>query len=858
MDLASLASKGRNGDTEIRKIDGKLAHVNKYEASLIDSKGKLGERIVKTIGSGTINPSTGLKEYDHAWWHVGPIGDVLSWAGQETGLDLDPWSEDNSYGQWVNSFTDVTGIDWLQENWRNLGWNEAEYLYDQIFNEGVNPNDSVYGPPVTAEQKAELMRGPWLAGKTETMVPEGTEGAPGTVELSELTESLDPSTWMEEYTERGGATGEWSELASRSGEFQALEQYTGSPFVTGYGGPEGAVPSAMEALMGPDIPEFKPAETTSGELMEQAWGQLNVPIAARSYGPTPADWDAWDISGELSNYWPDVELAYAGEQLRGATESMLEPSGPLATEVVDPYELAKSEASRAFVAGQDPSDPSFQYGSEYATAEAAETGLLGDIGEARATSARETEDIHRRMMELGVLGTPGSLQAAFEGDITGLEQQAETAVGGPGGYLATMVQEAEGWEEKEAGWLEKLEGEESGFEKRMKQIKKEAGTGAVTASQGLLGERLSELASSYARGGAEFGSPMSLGEAEIRRKRGEDIKSFAEQRGVAREDFTDILDYYGFEETDDLDTYPEGLKPILTDPNDPESYVPGSQIELAWGAKEAAESGALTAATTALTTGGFELDPQYSSLEHLFEQLGSDYTAEEIAGAVTPTGYEGGVYGDATGDVAQRLLEYEQAVAEGYGGLSAEMQAYGGYWDPVEGFVEYSEDWTSPSPAPGEYSDPITGATSYYNIGIPVGDEGWSTTNIGAAQGALSTSQVDLFGTGTLADPEGGALGFAEQQYGHWDPTGGDWTTAVLDPYQEGAAQTSARESLGGVGGAWENMLANFTALGSGGGEGSLTSKWGDVFGTGIGTWYPGWSDLWTSGLGTKGADWTS
>ncbi len=55
--------KGRFGDTEIRNIDGRPAHVNLMEAFLIDRKNKLGENIVKDIGAGTINPATGLKEY---------------------------------------------------------------------------------------------------------------------------------------------------------------------------------------------------------------------------------------------------------------------------------------------------------------------------------------------------------------------------------------------------------------------------------------------------------------------------------------------------------------------------------------------------------------------------------------------------------------------------------------------------------------------------------------------------------------------------------------------------------------------------------------------------------------------------
>lgn len=57
------AQKGRGGDTEIRKVDGQDSHVNAFEAWLIDKYGAKGEEIVKDIGSGTINPETGLPEY---------------------------------------------------------------------------------------------------------------------------------------------------------------------------------------------------------------------------------------------------------------------------------------------------------------------------------------------------------------------------------------------------------------------------------------------------------------------------------------------------------------------------------------------------------------------------------------------------------------------------------------------------------------------------------------------------------------------------------------------------------------------------------------------------------------------------
>lgn len=61
--LSGLARKGRGGDTKLRVIDGELSHVNSGEAALADVYGRLGEGLVKDIGSGTINPNTGLREY---------------------------------------------------------------------------------------------------------------------------------------------------------------------------------------------------------------------------------------------------------------------------------------------------------------------------------------------------------------------------------------------------------------------------------------------------------------------------------------------------------------------------------------------------------------------------------------------------------------------------------------------------------------------------------------------------------------------------------------------------------------------------------------------------------------------------
>ena len=60
---STLASKGRGGDTEIaRTSKGEMWHVNPEEKALMSMYGMEGEKMVESIGSGTINPQTGLKE----------------------------------------------------------------------------------------------------------------------------------------------------------------------------------------------------------------------------------------------------------------------------------------------------------------------------------------------------------------------------------------------------------------------------------------------------------------------------------------------------------------------------------------------------------------------------------------------------------------------------------------------------------------------------------------------------------------------------------------------------------------------------------------------------------------------------
>jgi hypothetical protein len=58
-----LKAQGRNGDNEVRNVSGELSHVNTKEANLIDNYGPLGELMTRNIGSGGINPQTGMREY---------------------------------------------------------------------------------------------------------------------------------------------------------------------------------------------------------------------------------------------------------------------------------------------------------------------------------------------------------------------------------------------------------------------------------------------------------------------------------------------------------------------------------------------------------------------------------------------------------------------------------------------------------------------------------------------------------------------------------------------------------------------------------------------------------------------------
>ena len=87
---------GRYGDTQIRNVGGEPSHVNDTEAHWIDNYGLLGEVATQSMGSGTTNPKTGMKEY--FWPQV--AGLALQFGGPLLAQHLDkgknqPTLEDN-------------------------------------------------------------------------------------------------------------------------------------------------------------------------------------------------------------------------------------------------------------------------------------------------------------------------------------------------------------------------------------------------------------------------------------------------------------------------------------------------------------------------------------------------------------------------------------------------------------------------------------------------------------------------------------------------------------------------------------------------------------------------------------------
>jgi hypothetical protein len=108
MDKRYLAKQGRNGDTKVRSVLGVDSHVNKIEAQWIDEMGLVGQLLTSQLGSGDINPQTGLPEY--SWFSKNILNPIFKgYAGSHKGSDKD-WDRDQRLEELAQaSMTDLIG-----------------------------------------------------------------------------------------------------------------------------------------------------------------------------------------------------------------------------------------------------------------------------------------------------------------------------------------------------------------------------------------------------------------------------------------------------------------------------------------------------------------------------------------------------------------------------------------------------------------------------------------------------------------------------------------------------------------------------------------------------------------------------
>ena len=114
-DNKHLASLGRFGDNKLRDVDGEMSHVNAFEAWWSDNLPKeTADRMIKSHGAGTRNPSTGLKEYHgsfanpwnkpmghpmHHWTPSGVAETVVNSGLRDAFSEYEEWRQDHDIEQ---------------------------------------------------------------------------------------------------------------------------------------------------------------------------------------------------------------------------------------------------------------------------------------------------------------------------------------------------------------------------------------------------------------------------------------------------------------------------------------------------------------------------------------------------------------------------------------------------------------------------------------------------------------------------------------------------------------------------------------------------------------------------------------
>ena len=115
--LSELAKKGRGGDTEIVQTpSGKIWHVTPEEKELITLYGSEGEKLVDAVGSGTINPETGLEE-KFPWLMAAAV--VGAGVGLYSAWKSGSTSRDQAGYEQASAESGLTQLDTADENLEN-------------------------------------------------------------------------------------------------------------------------------------------------------------------------------------------------------------------------------------------------------------------------------------------------------------------------------------------------------------------------------------------------------------------------------------------------------------------------------------------------------------------------------------------------------------------------------------------------------------------------------------------------------------------------------------------------------------------------------------------------------------------
>jgi len=172
---------GRYGDTQVRNVGGEPSHVNDTEAHWIDNYGLLGEVATQSMGSGTTNPKTGMKEY--FWPQV--AGLALQFGGPLLAQHLDkgknqptlegnmaPWKDTlDKQSKLGSSFIDPNSQENLDEatRIRNLSKDSASFT-NMINNRNVMQGGVGGYSGILGQQRESKLAG--MNAQTQSMVEE--------------------------------------------------------------------------------------------------------------------------------------------------------------------------------------------------------------------------------------------------------------------------------------------------------------------------------------------------------------------------------------------------------------------------------------------------------------------------------------------------------------------------------------------------------------------------------------------------------------------------------------------------------------------------------------------------------------